>query len=200
VGQQDRVAEDVGGAPSVGVARVRVIPGADQHALLGAAGEQGPYLLVAHSWGGMIGRLYRSTYPEEVAGLVLLDPGSVFLKKTLKPAQWNRFAGAARELGSPKTLEAANYEGSVKEIEDAPPPAKVPAVVLSSDHPFPFGAGDGTWHAWLGAQNRLATELGAERVTDTDSGHYIAGERPGLVVAAVRRVRRVYFGGMSSSP
>jgi D-alanyl-D-alanine carboxypeptidase len=172
----------------------------DLHALLGAAGEQGPYLLVAHSWGGMIGRLYASTYPEEVAGLVLLDPGSVFLKKTLKPAQWDRFAGAARKLGKPKTLEAADYESSVKEIDAAPPPAKVPAVVLTSDHPFPFGAGDGTWHAWLGAQNRLATELGAEHITDTDSGHYIGGERPGLVVNAVRRVRSRYFAGTSSSP
>ncbi|HEX4307258.1 MAG TPA: alpha/beta hydrolase [Solirubrobacterales bacterium] len=173
---------------------------ADLHALLAAGGEHGPYLLVAHSWGGMIGRLYASTYPEEVAGLVLLDPGSVFLKKTLKPAQWGRFARAARKLGTPKTLEAADYESSVKEIDSAPAPPKVPAVVLTSDHPFPFGAGDGTWHAWLGAQNRLAAELGAEQVTDTDSGHYIAGERPGLVVAAVRRVRSRYFAGMSSRP
>ncbi len=163
---------------------------ADLHALLAAAGEQGPYLLVAHSWGGMIGRLYASTYPEEVAGLVLVDPGSVFLKQTLKPAQWDRFARVARMLGRPKTLEAADYGSSVREIDTAPPPPKVPAVVLTSDHPFAFGAGGrGTWPAWLGAQDRLATELGAEHVTRTDSGHYIAGERPGLVVGAVRRVR-----------
>lgn len=174
---------------------------ADLHALLGAAGEPGPYLLVAHSWGGMIGRLYASTYPEEVAGLVLVDPGSVFLRKTLKPGQWDRFARAARKLQKPKTVEAADYESSIKEIEAAPPPPKVPAVVLTSDHPFPFGAGGSeTWPAWLAAQRRLAAELGAEHVTDTDSGHYIAGERPGLVVAAVRRVRSRYLAGMSSRP
>jgi pimeloyl-ACP methyl ester carboxylesterase len=163
---------------------------ADLHALLGAAGEQAPYLLVAHSWGGMIARLYAGTYPQEVAGLVLVDPGSVYLKTTLKPRQWNGFARTARRLGEPKTLEAADYEDSVREIRGGPPVPKIPAVVLTSDHPFDFGAGGrGTWQAWVAAQNRLAASLDAEHVTDTDSGHYIAGERPGLVVAAVRRVR-----------
>jgi CubicO group peptidase (beta-lactamase class C family)/pimeloyl-ACP methyl ester carboxylesterase len=174
---------------------------ADLHALLIAAGQQGPFLLVAHSWGGMIGRLYASTYPQEVAGLVLVDPGSEYLRQTLKPVQWKRFARGARKLGTPKTLEAADYEGSIKEIDAAPAPPQVPAVVLTSDHPFDFGVGAGaTWPAWLAAQKRLAAELGAEHVTDTDSGHYIAGERPGLVVSAVRRVRAAYFAATSSSP
>ena len=46
---------------------------ADLHALLTAAGETGPYVLVAHSYGGLIGRLYASTYPDEISGLVLVD-------------------------------------------------------------------------------------------------------------------------------
>lgn len=173
---------------------------ADLHALLAAAHVPGPYLLVAHSWGGMIGRLYPSVYPDEVAGLVLVDPGSVFLKQTLKPAQWKRFAAGARRLGTPKTLEAADYEASVKEIDATRPPT-VPAAVLTSDHPFDFGVGGGTtWPAWLAAQKRLAGELGAEHVTHTNSGHYIAGERPGLVVGATRRIRSAYLAGIGSRP
>ena len=46
---------------------------ADLHALLSAAGEAGPYVLVGHSYGGLIVRLYASTYPKEVSGLVLVD-------------------------------------------------------------------------------------------------------------------------------
>ena len=43
---------------------------ADLHALLRAARVPGPYLLVGHSFGGLIVRLYASTYPRQVAGLV----------------------------------------------------------------------------------------------------------------------------------
>jgi pimeloyl-ACP methyl ester carboxylesterase len=46
---------------------------ADLHALLSAAGEPGPYVLVGHSYGGLIVRLYASTYPKDVCGLVLVD-------------------------------------------------------------------------------------------------------------------------------
>jgi len=42
-------------------------------ALLHNAGVPGPYLLVGHSFGGFVTRLYASTFPGEVAGLVLVD-------------------------------------------------------------------------------------------------------------------------------
>jgi pimeloyl-ACP methyl ester carboxylesterase len=44
------------------------------HRLLAAAGEEGPYILVGHSMGGPISRLYTRTYPDEVLGLVWVDP------------------------------------------------------------------------------------------------------------------------------
>jgi pimeloyl-ACP methyl ester carboxylesterase len=43
------------------------------HALLLAAGIEGPYVLVAHSYGGRVARLYTSQHPEDVVGLVLVD-------------------------------------------------------------------------------------------------------------------------------
>ena len=46
---------------------------ADLHALLTDAAEAGPYVLVGHSYGGLIVRLYASTYPEDLSGLVLVD-------------------------------------------------------------------------------------------------------------------------------
>ena len=47
---------------------------ADLHALLKASGERGPYVVVGHSMGGAVSRLYASEYPEDVSGLVLVDP------------------------------------------------------------------------------------------------------------------------------
>jgi pimeloyl-ACP methyl ester carboxylesterase len=46
---------------------------ADLHTLLGRAHETGPYLLVGHSAGGSYAMIYAARYPDEVAGMVLLD-------------------------------------------------------------------------------------------------------------------------------
>jgi pimeloyl-ACP methyl ester carboxylesterase len=45
------------------------------HALLAEARVDGPYVLVGHSYGGRIARVYAKAYPREVVGMVLIDPG-----------------------------------------------------------------------------------------------------------------------------
>lgn len=53
-----------------------VAAAADLHALLAAAGEHGPYVLAGHSIGGPYALTYAARYPQDVAGLVLLDSSS----------------------------------------------------------------------------------------------------------------------------
>jgi pimeloyl-ACP methyl ester carboxylesterase len=45
----------------------------DLNTLLDRAGEDGPYVLVGHSIGGSYAMTYAARYPEQVAGMVLLD-------------------------------------------------------------------------------------------------------------------------------
>ena len=54
---------------------------ADLHALIGAADVATPVVLVAHSYGGVIARLYARTYPDDVAGMVLVDALSEGLRE-----------------------------------------------------------------------------------------------------------------------
>ena len=44
------------------------------HQMLEAAGFQPPYVLVGHSFGGLVMRRYALLYPDEVSGVVLVDP------------------------------------------------------------------------------------------------------------------------------
>lgn len=48
----------------------------DLHATLAAAGEEGPFVLVGHSTGGTYAMVYAAQYPDDVAGMVLLDSSS----------------------------------------------------------------------------------------------------------------------------
>jgi pimeloyl-ACP methyl ester carboxylesterase len=60
----------------------------DLHALLRAARVPGPYVLVGHSYGGLVTRLFASTYPDEVSGMVLVDIFSDGLRDAMTPEDW----------------------------------------------------------------------------------------------------------------
>ena len=47
----------------------------DLHCALIASGEKSPFVLVGHSMGGVFVRLYAQIYPDQVVGMVLVDPG-----------------------------------------------------------------------------------------------------------------------------
>jgi pimeloyl-ACP methyl ester carboxylesterase len=57
------------------------------HALLNAADVPAPYILVGHSFGGILVRAYAARYPEQVAGLILVDPLSAREWLDISPAQ-----------------------------------------------------------------------------------------------------------------
>ena len=58
------------------------------HALLEHAGLPGPYVLVGHSFGGLVVQRFTSLYPAEVSGLVLVDP--------LAASEWHPFGDEQR--------------------------------------------------------------------------------------------------------
>jgi pimeloyl-ACP methyl ester carboxylesterase len=74
---------------------------ADLHALLQTAGVPGPYVLAGHSFGGQYVLAYAARYPNDVAGMVLIDATNV--PSSPKPGAKPPAAGAptASSGGSP---------------------------------------------------------------------------------------------------
>ena len=57
------------------------------HQLLEGASIKPPYILVGHSFGGLVMRRFALNYPEEVAGMVLVDPMRIEEWPPLDPAR-----------------------------------------------------------------------------------------------------------------
>lgn len=70
------------------------------HALLGNAGVEGPYVLVGHSLGGTNVQLYASEYPDEVAGMVLVDSAFYDSPSYVDPELQNALAETIPSPGS----------------------------------------------------------------------------------------------------
>ena len=176
---------------------------ADLDALLGASGEPAPYVLVGHSFGGPIIRLYAGAHPAEVGGLVLVDALSEDLWNGLTPKQEKVY----EEINAPPPgtgAESLDHPAIFKQLRESPPAPTVPTVVLTADRPqltkealaegqFPAGVdqefADDLWASQLAAQEKLAEKFpGAEHITDTNSTHYIHLENPQLVSDSIRQV------------
>jgi pimeloyl-ACP methyl ester carboxylesterase len=71
----------------------------DLHALLGAAGIAGPYILVGHSTGGYDVRVYRRMYINEVAGMVLVDAAHEDAHRDSPPRWLNGVLDLAARFG-----------------------------------------------------------------------------------------------------
>jgi pimeloyl-ACP methyl ester carboxylesterase len=183
----------------------------DLHALLSAAGETGPYVLVGHSYGGLIVKLYARTYPKDVSGLILVDALSEGLRDAETPEQWaiqrKLIEGDVREsVALYPALERIDTDRSFDQVRAAPPMRSIHVVVLSADRPWgpqipsmiaagklpsdvPSDFGYVTDTAQKKAQARLAKLVpNAKHITNTNSGHEIHKEQPRLVIDAIREV------------
>jgi pimeloyl-ACP methyl ester carboxylesterase len=63
---------------------------ADLHALLCADAIPGPYVLVGHSYGGIIARRFYAQHPEMVAGMLLVDSSHERQARRFAAADWRR--------------------------------------------------------------------------------------------------------------
>nr|WP_259652053.1 alpha/beta hydrolase [Variovorax sp. UMC13] len=92
------------------------------NALLAAAGVTGPIVLVGHSLGGLLNRIYTGLYPQQVAGVVMLDASH--------PAQFEVFKGLPTEVLAGERTKRAEFQAG-----GPPPPEFAPVQAIFADMP-----------------------------------------------------------------
>jgi pimeloyl-ACP methyl ester carboxylesterase len=157
-------------------AMVRTLDG-----VLSAAGEAPPYVLVGHSLGGMIVRLYAERFPARVTGMVLIDSSH--------EDQLRRFAelnpGQASSPPPATRVEAFDLPALSAALAAKPWRAVMPLAVLTRSG----DTNDASYRLWLELQDDLATRApNASHVVAEGSGHYIQNDRPDLVIDAIRTI------------
>jgi pimeloyl-ACP methyl ester carboxylesterase len=152
----------------------------DLHAVLQAAHEKAPFILVAHSIAGIYARAFETRFHNETAGLVLLDSSHEeqimrqqdLLKPSVPaPAQLVALQGFFAEPG--RTLDWRT---------------DVPLVVISHGKST-VDAPDAWEGIWRGLQQDLAkrSPRGQFRIAE-QSGHFIQLDQPDMVIQAIRDV------------
>ncbi len=110
------------------------------HTLLGKANITSPYVLVGHSYGGLYTRMYADQYPDEVAGMVLLDASH--------PDQWRRtpdgqtmYSSFARQVRLAALVASIGIVRLQNNLQQLPPTYVMPAdrfaqyrALMSSTH------------------------------------------------------------------
>ena len=162
----------------------RHIAGELQRALR-AAGIAPPYILVGASFGGALVRVFAGRYPDDVAGIVLVDP-------TPDDAEADNPRAAARipELQSmPDTLNQARDsrvpEGVPVILIDAVSPLEVPFATKSIRELRRQSQAELAAES-VGYKEWLDTIPGSRLIVAADTGHNVAIEKPRLVIETIR--------------
>jgi pimeloyl-ACP methyl ester carboxylesterase len=168
------------------------------HAALQSAGVPPPYVLVGHSLGGPYIRVFAGMYPDEVAGMVLVDPTQEDLiawakARDPKPENTKKFRPEDEVDCAPLTFN---------QVRQSQLPTGIPIILIA-------GMGPRVVPTFL--PNALKEEAAKDRedvyraklrfyqdwlrnipngrlVITEDSGHGIPFEEPQLVIDAVREI------------
>ena len=110
------------------------------HALLEAIGETEPVVLAGHSYGGAIARLYAHTYPDEVAGLVMVDSFTPELRANLPADTWalwkQQNATSTAVLADYPEVERFDFDEASDILAAGGSIRAIPLVVLTADAPI----------------------------------------------------------------
>lgn len=185
---------------------------ADLRALLDAAGVSGPFVIGAHSYGATVGTMFTQAYPDEVVGLLFVDPQSPRVTARWRdalpapaadePAGLTEFRDGLKTFETDPSMnpEHVHLRPSFAEAAaalDAPGPlfGDRPVVVLSAETTpgpqfgLPRNLAKTIDEIWVAGQQELADESTSGSIEKVSgAGHEIQADQPNAVIDALERI------------
>ncbi|KTD41071.1 alpha/beta fold hydrolase [Legionella parisiensis] len=181
----------------------------DLHQLVNAAKIHKPFIIVAHSAGGLAARLYALKYPNDVSGMLLIDVTNEKLLEVWNEKEIEVFYfginNSSKSLSSNyKNGEIINFEESFEQLNAySQHKLNMPAIILTAGK-IPKASEVikmGFWPSYVTqdmansiihgincANNLLADTFApkAKRIDVKNSGHYIQKEQPELIIQQIQ--------------
>jgi len=183
----------------------------DLNALLVRAHIGGPYILVGHSLGGELVRVFADQHPEQVAGIVLIDAAHPDMGPRLLAGLPPESAGEPEAVAIGRQLftwisdssgssypnpEGWDTQTSNAQVKATKSLGDIPLVVISQSPDKPLfavnippsltGTNAELQQIWQEMQKELTSlSSNSTRVIATQAGHDIPNEEPELVIEAI---------------
>ncbi|MGG3837891.1 alpha/beta hydrolase [Paenibacillus thiaminolyticus] len=159
--------------------------------LLLALDMEPPYLLVGHSFGGLVARLYASLYPQTISGIVLVDAAPEFKELAYEKVLPEHLIAGNREYYENPMLnrEKIDKVQSYRQVAEHARTSSIPLAIITRGLPDDSGE-DWPSQAILAVEQKLQAEFmrwstsSKQRIAGR-SGHYIHHDEPDVVIEEI---------------
>lgn len=160
------------------------------HTLLEKSKVKGPYIIVAHSIGGLNARLFADSYPKEVAGIVFVDSSHEEMLNVYKSKDPKGFEDLKANYRSPEGSfqDFLKSTEEVREVRKKDALRNIPISVLSADKSA-IEIQDPIIAEWPKLQDDLATLSDkSKHLTIKNTSHMIQNDNPKAVIDAIEEI------------
>jgi hypothetical protein len=163
-----------------GVRVTSMLQAEELHRLLDGAGVAPPYVMVGHSYGGFISRLFAAMYPSETSGLVLVDSSH---EDEIGP--YRRYYGDSPEGDWVDGGDRIDIDATTRALRrTARDLGTLPlAVVKAGRYEDVLSA-----RLWDRTQSDLATLSSNSVFVQATGGHFVMNDDPQVLLAAIEAV------------
>ncbi|WP_291576785.1 alpha/beta fold hydrolase [Clostridium sp. UBA4548] len=160
------------------------------HGLLENCKAKGPYIIVAHSIGGLNARLFADVYPNEVAGIVFVDSSHEDMLNIFTSKAPEEYEAMKAQFSSPEgTFEdLLKSTDQVREVRKKDALRNIPIIVLSADKSA-MEIQDPIINEWPKLQEDLATLSDkSKHLTIKNASHMLQNDNPQAVIDAIKEI------------